>query len=478
MLKKIIAFSTSYAIIEALQKGIMFLLMSLFTYYMTTEEYGIISSALMIIQFLAIIFSLSATASISRYYFKYANKPEKLKEFLGSSFLFLFITCLVFLGVFILFGEPLFTWIFPELPFNPYLIWIFLICVLQPFNMAYLALLKAQQKLKRYTYLYSIFYALQFALMGITIIQKGMKHDGYILSLLLSNLFFMVIILLFLFKEVRFVLKREFISESFHYSISYLPTELLATINIIVDRFYILALLTLSALGVYQIAIQMGAILVLIFRALNYAYLPHFMSIYESGKKDYGEIYRFANFYVLIAVVLTGYASILSPYFIKYVLDESYIAAKDVVVYINFTYAFSSIYFINVNIMSLTPKLVRAKTLFIFIGGMVNLGLNFILIKQYGLVGAALATLMGIFITNVLLVYGVKKKTNFEFKSLKNLLYILFSFLLTFLLMKISLGNEVLEAMVMLIVFSISSILLFCLIHQKHPMEILKVKLK
>lgn len=456
----------------------MFFLMSLFTYYMTTEEYGIISSALMIIQFLAVLFSISSTASISRYYFKYANKPEELKEFLGSSFLFLLLTCLVFSGIFILFGEPLFSYVVPELSFHPYLIWIFLICVLQPFNMAYLALLKAQQKLKRYTVLYSLFYVFQFALMALTILQKGMKYDGYILSLLWSNVAFLIITFWLLLKEVHFVLKRKYVIESFRYAISFLPTELFSIVNTLLDRFYILALLSLSALGIYQIGIQIGAVLVLIFRALNYAYLPHFMSIYESDKQDYSEIYRFANFYVLIAVVLTGYASILSPYFIEYLLDESYIAAKEVVVYINFTYAFSSIYFINVNIMSLTPKLVRAKTFFIFIGGLANLGLNYILINKYGLVGAALATLIGIFITNVLLIYGVKRKTNFEFKSLKNLLYILLSFLATFLLMKISLGNEVLDALVMMIVFSISSVLLFCLIHQKHPMEILKVKLK
>ncbi len=478
MLKKIITFSTSYVAIEALQKGIMFFLMSLFTYYMTTEEYGLISSALIIIQFLAVVFSLSLTSSISRYYFKYANSVEKLRNFLGSTFLFMLLVGIVFLFVFLVFGKTIFVKLFPELPFNPYMVWIFMICVLQPFNMAYFALLKAQQKIKLYALLYSCYFGTQFILMSILIIEKGMRHDGYILSILWSNIIFLGVTVFFLVKEFRFVLKKEYIFESFKYAISFLPAELFTIINALIDRFYILALLSLSALGIYQIGIQIGAILILIFRALNYAYLPHFMTIYESENEDYREIYKFADLFVFISVILTGYLSILSPYFIEYALDKAYVESKNIVVYINFTYALNSVYFINVNVLSLTPRLVKLKTLFLIMGGILNLGLNYLLINKYGLIGAAIATFIGFGFTNLLLIYVVERKTTFAFNNFKNFSFIIISFFSLLLISNISAGNILLDVLLMIICFTLASFLLFGSIHRNQFRALIKIKPK
>lgn len=456
----------------------MFFLMSLFTYYMTTEEYGIISSALMIIQFLSIVFSLSTTSSISRYYFKFVDDKEELRGFLGTSFVFLFLSGIVFLLVFLIFGKFFFQQIFPELPYNPYLIWIFLICVMQPFNMAYLALLKAQQKLKKYTLLYSVYYMSQFALMLITIVYRDMKQDGYIISLLLSNVIFIFITGYLLRKEAKFSLDKKFVKLSLKYSLAFIPAELFTTINALIDRFYILGFLSLSALGVYQIGIQIGAILVLITRALNYAYLPHFMTIYESKTQDYTEIYKFANFFVFVTVIITGYISILSPYFIEYFLDKNYADAKNVVVYINFMYAFNSVYFINVNILSLTPQLVRSKTLFLILGGVINLFLNYFLIGEYGLIGAAIATFIGFLITNLLLVYSVKRNTDFIFKSLKNIVFIIASFAAVLLILKIATGNLFFDIVLILALFTCISTVLFMTMHKLNPIELIKIKLK
>lgn len=476
MLKKILTFSSSYVAIEALQKGVMFFLMSLFTHHMTTEEYGVISSALMIIQVLAIIFSLSTAASISRYYFKFYENKNKLKDFLGTSFLLILFIGFLFLILFLIFGKPIFQWIFPEIPYYPIMIWVFLLCVLQPFNMAYLGLLKAQLKIKKYSTLYSFYYILQFAFMAITVLVENMKHEGYILSLLISNILFMVIVSVFLIKEINFCIKKEYLKLSLQYSLSFIPGEIFAVANALIDRFFILSLLSLSALGIYHIAIQIGAIIVLITRALNYAYLPHFMKIYESGKKDFSEIYKFADLFVLITVLITGYLSIVSPYFIEYFLDKRYVNAKNVVIYINFLYALNSIFFINVNVLSLTPKLVRTKTIVLILGGIVNFLLNYVLIKQYDLIGAAIATFLGFVITNLLLGYWVKLKTTFTFKSLKNLVFIIFSLISTVFILRISSGYVMLDLALMFVLFTLSSILAFSYIHKLNPLNLLKIK--
>jgi len=70
MLKRLIKFSISYTVIEGVQRGILFLLLPIFTHYMTPEEYGIVSTSLILISFLSIFFSLAIQSAISRYYHK------------------------------------------------------------------------------------------------------------------------------------------------------------------------------------------------------------------------------------------------------------------------------------------------------------------------------------------------------------------------------------------------------------------------
>jgi O-antigen/teichoic acid export membrane protein len=438
MIKKLIKFSASYAAIEGLQKGILFLLTPVFTYYMSPVEYGIVATVLMIIPFLLIIFSLTLQASISRYYYKYQFKSEKLKDFLGTNFIFLTLVSFSFAIISFLFLKPLFLYLFPDINYNPYIIYALIIGATQPIMIAYFALLKAMKNLKKYIIIYNMYFSMQIILMLVSIVYFNMKQEGYILSLVITNFTFIVVVLYLLYDKVNFCLKKEYIKESLKYSLPIIPVDGIGLISSMIDRYYILKFIGLAGVGVYFVDYQISLIISLITRAINSAYMPIFFMKYEQNETDYRELYRIGEFIIYFSAIIALLLSVFSPVLIELLFDKSYTKAQDIVLYLSFSGAFTSIYFLNTNVLSLEAKLIKLKTIGIIAGAFISVILGFFMTKYYGLVGAATSTLIGFVITTLILIYIVNKKTNFNFHNLRSITFLLLMFTIGFVTIHIN----------------------------------------
>ncbi len=462
MFKQLIKFSFSYSVIEGVQKGILFLLIPVFTHYMSTEEYGIVSTVLMVIPFLSIIFALTIQASIGRYYFKYEKEPEKMKDFLGSVFCFqiIFSACLGLLTVF--WGKKILIFFFKEVEFNPYIIYAIIISVLQPIMISYFTLLKTKQHLKMYIFIFNLYFVLQILLMTVSIVFLRMKQDGYLLSLLISNIVGVLIVFVLLFKDVNIVIKKEYLVESLRYSLPIIPVDGVSLVNSLVDRFYILKFIGLASVGIYYVGVQISSIIALIALAINSAYVPMFFKHYESGDKNHQKIYRLGDLTIYFIGSLTAVVVIFSYYFINIFFNEGYQKANSIILYLCFLSAIKSVYFLNTNVLSLEVRLIRLKTLAILLGAGINIIIGYFLTKHFSIIGAAISTLIGFSVTTFMLIYLVLKKTTFRFNNLKYLSFILYLFLICFYTIKIDTSNIVFSIIIKLtiLLFAIGTFLL------------------
>ncbi|RLQ15597.1 oligosaccharide flippase family protein [Vibrio sp. SBT000027] len=457
MLKRLWRFSASYAMVEGVQKGILFLLLPVFTRYMTPDEYGVVASVLMLVPFFIIAFSLSIQASITRYYFKYKHDKELLREFLGTNFTLLALVSLFMMSIVLIFGKDFFELFFSEIDFNPYIIYALIIGSLQPIIIAYFALLKAMQNIFRYMVLFNCYFSIQISLMLFTIINLDLKHDGYILSLLFSNLIFAIIFLILLSKKVRFGLNKKYIKESLTYCLPIVPVDGIGLVSSIVDRYFIIKFISLTAVGVYFVGYQIAMLVSLISLAINSAYTPIFFGKYESGDKCFSDIYRMSDYIVYFTSFIALIISVLSPFFVTLLFDKDYYESSDVIIYLSFLGAIKSIYFLNTNVLSLEPKLVKLKTIGIVIGAIVTSILGFFMTKYFGLVGAAISTLLGFFVTTVILIIIVRNKTQFTFNNFKSMSFIISLFILSLICQMID--HMLYKAMVMIFVLTFTLVL-------------------
>lgn len=430
MIKRLIKFSASYTAIEGLQRGALFLMLPIFTHYMTPEEYGIVSTALILISFLSVLFSFAIHASISRYYHKYENTNE-LKEFLGSNFIFLSLISLVISIIMILFSKAFFDNFFAEIAFYPYIVYTLIIVSSQVIIVSYFSLLKAMQKIKLYSIVFNSYFIFQLILMSVLIINYDFKQDGYLLGVMVSNIIFVPIVFILLKKEIVYKINIKYIKESLEYSLPIIPVELIGNINRLIDRYYILIFIGLNGVGIYYVGVQIAGLINLIALAINSAYAPIFFKKYENNIDDnYDDIYKLSDIIVFTVGVVASILIILSPLFLN-LFSKDYQDSGDVILYLGFTGAITSIYFINTNVLSLDPKLIKLKTIGIIFGTIINVILGYYFTKYYGIKGASISTLIGFSFTSLILLYIVKRKTEFKFN---NLIYLAYMCLLFFCL--------------------------------------------
>ena len=125
-------------------------------------------------------------------------------------------------------------------------------------------------------------------------------------------------------------------------------------------------------------------------------------------------------------------------YSIELLFAKKYVDAKNIIIFLSFSSALTSIYFLNTNVLSLDVKLVKLKTIGIIIGTTVSLLLGYFMTKYYGIIGASVSTLIGFFITTLILIYIVNKKTNFRFRNLRAIIFIILMFIIAFIDIRIN----------------------------------------
>lgn len=158
------------------------------------------------------------------------------------------------------------------------------------------------------------------------------------------------------------------------------------------DRFFIETFVGLSAVGLYSVGAQFGSIILFVHSAFETAYLPTALRALESG--SYVQLRRavlLASGY--LAALFVGWIalSLASPWVIGLVAPSVYRGAAGVVPWIGLGYVLMAVAAL------LRPvALYRAHTR--FLGGsalgltLLNLALNYVLVRRFGALGPAVAT--------------------------------------------------------------------------------------
>jgi O-antigen/teichoic acid export membrane protein len=420
MIKAFLKYSISYTFIEGIQKGILFLITPLLTFYMRPEEYGIVSSALMIISFISILCSLSLHGAISRFYYRY--KGELQKAYLSSIFIFLFIV-LIISGIFLIcFGVYIFELMIPEIEYYPYVICMIFVSITQPLMTALFTLFKIKQDLKRFAIFYNFYFLTQVSLLLFFIVFLKFEAYGYLLALVITNFVYFLIALKFLYKSFGFYFDFRFVKRSLKYTLPIVPVNLLSLINGLIDRYYILSFIGLASVGVFYIGFQVAAIISLVTIALNSAYVPMFFKEVENKTNNYQRFYTLGDLVVTFSCCLSVFVAISGPFFIKSFYESEYWTIIDALPIMVFNAGLTGIYFLNSNVLSLNAKLVRIKTYVILIGVLVNLILSWLLTQEFGLYGAALSTLISSLFIILMFMLLVRRYTKFKFNNSRQLL--------------------------------------------------------
>lgn len=183
-----------------------------------------------------------------------------------------------------------------------------------------------------------------------------------------------------------------------------------------IDQIMIFDLLDDKSLGIYSAAVKLCEPFYIVATMICSSLFPAIVNGLEINRKEYeNRLQRLFNMLTWLAILASSIIHLVSPYIIHIVYGEKYVGAENVLR----IYFWASILVFQGIVAGqayVVEKLQMYSTLYTFIGALINIGLNFLLIPKMGVVGAAIATLIAYTLSATLL-NAVFKPTRNIFKQ-------------------------------------------------------------
>jgi O-antigen/teichoic acid export membrane protein len=271
------------------------------------------------------------------------------------------------------------------------------------------AVLRARQQSPRFV----IFSLVQFVVnMGTTIVLVAVAGRGVRGSLEGNLLGQVAVLLLFapaLLNAMRARFSREDLREMLAFGLPLVPAMLASLSLTVSDRYFLRAFSTFDEIGVYGLGYRIGLIVqVIVVTPFNLSWGPVMWSVADKpyANRFYAKV---LTYFAAVSLYVALGLSILSPELLRLASrQEAYWRAWQVVPLIALSYVLYGIYFqmaVGVNLRKKTqymPFIVGAAAV-------LNLLLNFLLIRPWGMMGAAISTLVSYSVLS-LLVYVVSRR--------------------------------------------------------------------
>jgi O-antigen/teichoic acid export membrane protein len=389
-----------------LNKAIPFLLLPIFTSYLATNEFGVMSIYLMMISFFSAFIGMSLNTNISKNFFKYSK--EQLALMIGNILILLSSAALLYFLITLsisFFYDVLFS-----IP-SKWVLVIPLISFMQMLTTINLTILRNEGN----AIIYGVFEIVNTLLnIGIALLVLMYFEMGWIsrpIGIISAFSIFGVFSILYMNKHgyIKLKYKREEIKKILKLSTPLIPHVVGAIIIGLSDRFFIEKMISIEVVGVYSVGYMIGQVVMIFTEAFIMAWPPWFYkTLSEPTELKKRMIVKYSYIYILavftIALLISGVAKLVIPYFV----DERYQDAGKYVFWIAIGYAIHGVYKI------LFPYIVHVnKTAFLGISTMIaavlNLVFNYFLIDLYGAIGAAYATAIAFGVSAVLVFWYQNK---------------------------------------------------------------------
>ena len=431
-----------------------FFLIPLYTRYLNPAEYGTLELLVLSVDIISLLIGLQLTTAVARYYDSCEKIADKNKV-VSTAIILLFVVGGGVFSTLIFFSDDISNIVFGHHEHGILFQIVFVAAFFGIVMQIPLLLLRIQDRSKQFVV---VMLSQVLLTVGLTIYFVVELELG-VLGIVLANAIITTLLCIYLLTATLVKIGLKF---SYHYTremVIYSAPLIPAVISLFIlhssDRFFLNSYSTLEELGIYALAYKFGYLLVPLL-------IAPFGLIW--GPKQF-EIYRLENSHEILHKVFCVYAflAITAFFALSLFIDEilviittpSYYLAANLVPIIALAYTLNAI-----NRLVMTPFYTENKTTFIALinisAAVVCVILNIILIKPFGGMGAAIATLLSFcFILAMNAYFSAKVSTmRWPWLSLVKIIGITITFLIISELIKI-------DNLVLSIVFKVAIFITF-----------------
>jgi len=394
-LKKYLTNTPWYLLSSLTTKAMGFFLIPLFTYYLTPEEFGTLSTLEAFARVLPIFISLYLDSAFSRYYYEEKKVSRSRVTLLFSTHFWFVLPWGILVSLVVVLLSPALVKDLPSVAIWPVIVIVFTQLLNQLAIMV--TLIWNANLLAKKLAIFQVF--MSFFSVALTVyflvVQGGNWESriyslGIVAVLQLSILLFIAISKGWL--KLRFnlsVLKR-----SLKFSLPLMPNIAAGWIAMFSDRIILAHYGRLDEVGLYSVAAQIAMLMYIVNDALTKVQGPIAMSGLVSDKEEAKKkITEFLTSYLLLVSLIYFGIFTFSKELLYYFTETAYHNAYIIVSILSFCYVASGIYRVFINIISF-----HNATWLISLGALVQAGVNIILnfsfIPTFGMYAASFSTLM------------------------------------------------------------------------------------
>ena len=278
-----------YTIGEILPKILSFLLLPLYTRYLSPADFGVVSYTSSVTLFLSVFGTLALNSYVLRYYFIHKDE-ESRKKVIGTAYLSIGVFNLIILGVAYLVLPSVISRYDIQVAWNPYFKLSIITNMLTSFSTIPLCFYRVKQQAHNYVLLNitRTIFTVALNILFIVTLKKGL--DGYFYSHLYAAIPFVPIYFGIIGKYSRFKFGFAYLREGLGFALPLIPGTLAYIIINMSDRIILERNVAMEAIGLYNIAVTISTALNIVIQSGYHAFEPDIFARY--GEKGYYEFVK------------------------------------------------------------------------------------------------------------------------------------------------------------------------------------------
>ena len=416
-----------YLLSNIIEKGMAFLLIPLYTHYLLPKDYGVLSILQSLIAILMILFTLSLNGAASRFHFD--GKELYRKFHYGNIFLSITIISFIVSIILYLFKDNIF-FILGNIPIYPYFYLIIIIAYGNSIFNVYQLKLQMEQRALEYGINSIIKFLISSGIAILLLIIFHKKADGILEGMAISlPLFCLYIFFKLRENKIKFNMNKNIFKKNIRYSIYLIPHNLASLLMGFLDKFFIINMIGLSEAGVYTLGNQISAILGIFAVSINTAMVAPTLKAFK--EQDYKYLIDLANISIIVISLIAVFLSLFSDNIITLISTKSYYTAHVVIPILSFYFVIQMYYYRVVGVLFYDTKATKFVPIATGLSLILNFAFNYFFIKFWGILGAAIATLVSMIVVNYIVIFIANRYIKVGFHHLKIHFIILYTFLVS-----------------------------------------------
>ena len=383
--------------------------------YLGVEGYGQLNYVLSFVT----LFTIIGDLGISTYCIRSVSKDNRrANKYFNNLIIFKFLLISLFLLFVFLFSR-----IIPKNSITKQLILIYaigvLFSILSNFSLSFY---DAFQKL-RYRAIYEIIIKLSYTIGILIVIFFNYKIFGIVVAYALAFVFGFIFLYFNLNKIIKIkpIFDKKFIKKTIIFSSPFILTSIFWTIYFSMDRVFISHFIDNYSVGLYSIAYTFIGFLIGIMAILHNTFLPAMSNLSKNKQKLGVVVKRYLQMIYLFSIPATIGGIYLVKRIISLVFGSQYLAGQMSFSLILFFFLLNSVGMVNYYLL-ITNHFEKFSVKLLGIASITNIFLNIIFIPIFGIIGAAITTLISesiIFIGS----YDLIRKKILEINYFKPMIY-------------------------------------------------------